>query len=352
MLVTDRLVLWGKHEEEERLTGRAETRRSLSEWSAVLVSTLAMVILAVAVFLITCDLILRALDAGLAAPGALYGVDDNKFQLHVYCRGNNTDAQGKKLPTVLLETDGPVEYDLWQFAENAVANASISRYCFVDRPGFAWSDTAPSPSSVGMVVEYAGEALSRAGERGPWVLLGAGVGSLYSRVFSSRNGDAVRGLLLVDPFHEDLLPRIAAPGRGFLLWFRGIISPLGLARVPGAIFRGRTKEDRVWGQSAYQSGKYISAKLQENLVAESLTKRDVATSRGIQHAHTPLTLISSGDQVSADSEWEAKQKDLSQLTSQLQHWDIVDGAPHQVWNTFEGRETMEKRLKQLVYKST
>jgi hypothetical protein len=139
VLATDRLVLWGKHEEEERLTGRAETRRSLGEWTAVLVSTLAATVLVLVLILMTCTLVLRALDAGLAPPGNLYPVDDGKYLLHVYCRGNTTNSRGDKLPTVLIEGgEGPVEHGLWQFADGAIDNGAISRYCFVDRPGMAW----------------------------------------------------------------------------------------------------------------------------------------------------------------------------------------------------------------------
>ncbi|RWA12417.1 hypothetical protein EKO27_g2678 [Xylaria grammica] len=350
-LVTDRLVEWGKYEEEERLTGRAETRRTLGEWVAVLISTISMVILAVAVFLMTCTLFLRALDAGLAAPGKLYWVDGYKYRLHVYCHGNHTDRTGSKLPTVLLEGgEGPVEDGLWDLADNSIKNGSISRYCFVDRPGFAWSDTAPSPLSAGMAIEAINEALARAGEDGPWVLMSAGIGTIYSRIFSSRHGRNVRGLLLIDPLHEELLNDVGYASRGFTLWLRGIISPLGLDRVPGALFKSRSKEDRVWGRSAYQTGKNIFAKLQENLVADTLSKRDVASSRAIQPQDVPLTLISSGAHIREDSEWEEKQRDLSGLTHNLQHWDIVNDAPHQVWATLEGRELIEKRVRQLVHK--
>ncbi|KAK6865747.1 hypothetical protein PG995_002275 [Apiospora arundinis] len=350
VLATDRLVLWGKHEEEERLTGRAETRRTLAEWSAVIVSTLAMIILTVVLFLTTCTLILRALDAGLAPPGKQYWVDGDKYQLHVYCHGNQMDPKGTKLPTVLLEAgEGTVEDGLWQFADNAVKNGSISRYCFVDRPGFGWSDTAPSPLSAGMAVEAVSEALARAGEEGPWVLMSAGIGSIYSRIFSSRNGEQIKGLLMIDPLHEDLLYRVGAPGRGFFLWLRGILSPLGLDRIPGALFKGRNKEDRVWGQSAYQTGKFVYAKLQENLVADTLSKRDVASSTTIQNKDTPLTVVSSGKQMRRDDAWEEGQRDLTGLTHNLKHWDIVKRAPHEVWTTLEGREVMEKRLKQMVY---
>lgn len=138
-LVTDRLVAWGKSEEEQRLTGRAESRRSLGEWTAVLVSIVCMIVFVAVVVLMSCTLVLRALDAGLAPPGELYWVDGDKYKLHVYCHGNQTDAKGNKLPTVLIEGgEGPTEDGLWQFANDAINNGTISRYCFVDRPGVAW----------------------------------------------------------------------------------------------------------------------------------------------------------------------------------------------------------------------
>ncbi|KAI2784777.1 hypothetical protein F4815DRAFT_441080 [Daldinia loculata] len=348
-LLTDRLVEWGKNEEEERLTGRAETRRTLTEWTAVLLSTISMVILVLVVLLTTCTLILRGLDAGLAPPGQLFWVDGDKYMMHVHCHGNKTNSEGNKLPTVLLEGgEAPVEDGLWQFAENAINNGSISRYCFVDRPGLAWSDTAPSPLSAGMAVDAVSEALARAGEDGPWVLASAGIGSVYSRIFSARHGGDIKGLLFIDPLHEDDLDGVGSPSRGFLLWIRGVISPLGLDRIPGALFKGRTKEDRVWGQSAYQTGKYVFAKLQENLVADTLSKRDLASSSAIQNPDVPLSLISSGDMIRRDSGWEHKQRDLSHVTHKLKHWDIVNKAPHRVWETIEGRDIIEKRMKQLV----
>jgi hypothetical protein len=153
---------------------------------------------------------------------------------------------------------------------------------------------------------------------------------------------------MVDPLHEDLLSRIGTPGRGFVLWFRGIISPYGMARILGAVLKGRRAADRVWGRSSYQSGTTIFAKLQESLVADSLTKRDVVSSRAIQDKKTALVVISSGQKIRKDREWEDKQRDLTHLTLNLEDWDIVDDAPHRVWDTLSGREMMEKRLKKLV----
>lgn len=349
VVITDRVVAYGKEEEEERLTGRAETRRTLREWVEILVSEIVLVAVALAVLLLSATLILRSRDSSLAPQGERYYVDGNKYQIHLYCKGNDADKSGNKLPTVLFEAgERPLELSLQAFADNAIENGTISRYCYADRPGFGWSDNAPSPFSAGMAADVLSEALARAGEEGPWVLASAGVGSVYSRIFSARHGKDVMGLLFIDPLHEDLLYRLASPHRGFLLWLRGILSPLGLDRLSGAIFRGRSREDRVYGWSAYQGGKFIKAKLQESLVADSLTKSEVTSARAIQQDDTPVAIVSSGIELKRDSVWEEKQRDLTHLTRVLVGWDIVNKAPHEVWDTLEGREKIEKRLGELV----
>jgi hypothetical protein len=105
----------------------------------VLLSSIALSVIAVVVFLMTCTLILRAFDAHLAPPGERYWVDGDKYQVHLYCHGNGTTPSGGKATTVLFEGgEDPVEFGLWQFAGNAIRNGTISRYCFADRPGMAW----------------------------------------------------------------------------------------------------------------------------------------------------------------------------------------------------------------------
>lgn len=348
-ILTDRVVASGKREEEERLTGRAETRRTLKEWVAVLVATILTAIFIVIVILMTATLCLRGRDATLKMYGDRILVDGDKYAVHLACVGNITETNGSKDPTIILEAgEEPLEYDFEHWAYAAYKNGTISRYCYWDRPGYAFSDNAPSPHSGGMSADALSEALAKAGEEGPWILVSAGTGSIVSRIFSSRHLKQVTGIMMVDPLHEDLLHRIGNPGRGFLLWAWGIISPLGTVRLAGAIFKGRTREDRVYGRNAYQSGKYIKAQLQENLVADSLTKNEVSAARNIQSSNTPLVVVSSGIEVRRDSEWERKQKDLTHLTDNLVSWDVVNKAPHQVWQTLEGRSVMEKRLKQLV----
>ncbi|KAF2155923.1 hypothetical protein K461DRAFT_284647 [Myriangium duriaei CBS 260.36] len=348
-LITDRIVASGKREEEERLTGRPETRRTVREWLAVLVATIILAFYVVIVVFMTATLILRSRDASLQAPGERIFVDGGKYEVHVACVGNTTDELGTKYPTVLLEAgESTVEWELVPWATNALKNGTIKRFCYWDRPGYGWSDNAPSPHSAGMSADALSEALAVQGEHGPWVLVSTGYGTIVSRIFSSRHNKAIAGLLLIDPLHEDLLYRLSQPGRGFLLWAWGIISPLGIQRVLGALFAGRTREDRVYGKYAYQGGKFIKAQLQENLIADSLTKNEVTTARTVQSGDVPYVLVSSGISNARDRDWERKQRDLTKLTDNLISWDVVEKAPHQVWRTFHGRQVLEKRLAQLV----
>lgn len=349
-VITNRTVKWGKAEEEERLTGRQETRRTLKEWLAILVATFIMVIYVIIAILLTAVLVLRSRDATLTAPGEKFLVDGEKYAIHVACTGNQTFYKdGSPKPTVLLEGGFmPVLDSFEDWVYNAYNNGTIDRYCWWDRPGIAWSENAPSPHSAGMSASALSEALAIKGEQGPFILVGAGIGGIYTRIFSSRNLRNIAGIMLIDALHEDLLYRVSAPSRGFVLWGRGIISPLGFDRLAGALFKGRTKEDRVFGKSSYQGGKFIKNKLQENLVADSLTKSEVAAAKTIQQPDVPLVVITSAVHIKKDAEWEGKQELLTKITDNLLAWEIVPKAPvEEVWRIKEGRDTLEHWLGKL-----
>lgn len=347
--LTDKVVAWGKQEEEERLTGRPETRRTLKEWLAVFGSAILLTLYVVIAVLTTATVIIRARDASLEMYGERIFVDGAKYQVHLACIGNNTTKGGKRSPTVLLEAgEFPSEYDFEHWMYSAYTNGTIDRYCYWDRPGYAWSDNAPSPHSAGMSATALSEALAIKGEEGPWILVSAGYGSIVSRIFSSTHLRDTVGIMLIDPLHEDLLHQIGSTSRGFVLWGYGVLSPLGFERIFGALFHGRSREDRVYGRSAYQGGKFIKAQLQENLVADSLTKNDISAAKNIQSVDVPLVVVSSGIKVRTDKEWERKQEDMTKITDNLLDWTVVNKAPHQVWKTFDGRQAMEKGLAKLV----
>lgn len=176
-ILCDRVVAYGKQEEEERLTGRRETRRSLTEWLSVFSSTIVLIVLIIVAFLFTATLVLRSNDASLAPPGTRYWVDCHTYEIHVFCQGNATTVGGGKVTTVLLEGgEDPVKYGLEGWVLDAYRDRKIDRYCYWDRPGMGFSENAPSPMSAGMAVDVLSEALMKADEGGPWVLVSHGVG--------------------------------------------------------------------------------------------------------------------------------------------------------------------------------
>ncbi|EDN08237.1 predicted protein [Histoplasma mississippiense (nom. inval.)] len=318
LLAQTRFVAWGKREEEERLTGREETRRTLREWFAVLLETIVVTVTALATVLLMATLSVRAKDAGLPAPGNKYYVDNGKYQIHLDCVGAAPSmAANKRSATVLLEAgEMPVEDSFRSWVHEAFRNGSIDRYCYWDRPGIGWSDNAPSPHSAGMSADVLSETLALADIKGSW-------------------GRRIRW-------------QLGKPGRGFKLWLRGIFSPLGLDSLAGAIFKGRTREDRVYGKVAYQNGKFIKAKLQENLVADSTTKSEISSAKNIQSPSMQLVVVSSGIEVRSNQKWADKQKELTNITDNLVAWDIVKNAPHEVWRTDNGKALLGDRLKKLV----
>jgi len=100
--------------------------------------------------------------------------------------------------------------------------------------------------------------------------------------------------------------------------------------------------------SPQQNDKMIKARLQENLVANSLTKNEVGAARIIQERSTPLVVISSGIESQHDRVWGQKQEDSTKVTDNLIKWSVVNKAPHEVWRTYDGREAMEKGLAKLI----
>ena len=349
-VLSDRIVEWGKHEEEERLTGRPETRRTLKEWIGVLTGSVILLVELVICVLLTATLILRAIDNGLEPDGSLHLVDGGKYSIHLNCVGNRknlTDASQGFSPTVMLESgEQPAEQDFVKWANKAYEDGVIDRFCYWDRPGYAFSQNAPSPHSAGMSADALSEVLSQVGEEGPLISVSAGYGSVVARIFASRRRDQVVGIMMIDPLHEDLLYRVAKPGYGFKLWGRGILSPLGIDQIAGALFKGRTKEDRVYGQSTWQTSNFLKAKLQENLVAESLSKSDAQIARQIQSVDTPLVVVSSGIKSRRDVEWEEAQRNLANYTKNVVAFDIVKHAGHEVWK--KHGSILQKRLGDLV----
>jgi pimeloyl-ACP methyl ester carboxylesterase len=125
-------------------------------------------------------------------PGRLVDVDGRK--LHLNCSGGGA-------PAVIIEAGASsfaIDFSLVQ-----PEIARTNRVCSYDRIGHGWSDVwrENDPDTIAMLHAL----LQTAGEKPPYVLVGASRGGLYVRLYADRYPNEVSGMVLVDPSNEDRL---------------------------------------------------------------------------------------------------------------------------------------------------
>ena len=161
-----------------------------------------------------------------AMPGTSYDVGG--YRLHLNCTGSGS-------PTVVLESGLGETSPWWSWITPAVARTT--RVCSYDRAGQGWSDDAPRPQDGLQVATDLHTLLARAGERGPYVLVGHSTGGTYAMTYAARYPSQVAGMVLLDSASPDqftvlpdyagfysifsrvsaLLPSLARLGAGQLL---------------------------------------------------------------------------------------------------------------------------------------
>ncbi|HEY3839323.1 MAG TPA: alpha/beta hydrolase [Bryobacteraceae bacterium] len=138
------------------------------------------------------------------APGQLIDLGGRK--LHLFCQGSGS-------PTVVLAAGGGAYSIDWALVQPRVAGQT--RTCSFDRAGLGWSDPGPADETVKQTIGDLNRALRIAGERGPYVLVGASIGGIYILAYQRAFPDEVVGLVFTNSANR---VGFLAKGKGGLLW--------------------------------------------------------------------------------------------------------------------------------------
>lgn len=164
------------------------------------------------------------------APGKLVAVGGTR--LHLDCRGTGS-------PTVVLEAGATGFAATWGWVQPRVARET--RVCAYDRAGMGWSGDAVSTRTATSVAQELHDALTAAGEQGPFVLAGHSLGGIFAQVYATQYPGEVAGLVLVDPSHPDqtsrFKPGTVAEWRQFvrMIGATPTLARLGVLRATGAL---------------------------------------------------------------------------------------------------------------------
>lgn len=116
-------------------------------------------------------------------------VDIGGLSLHIHCIGEG-------VPIVVLDSGLGMTGTAWDDVQPEVGR--FTRVCSYDRAGRGYSSPAPKPHSNRQMARELGLLLERAGQRGPYVLVGHSMGGMNVRLFASEHPDRVAGMVLVD----------------------------------------------------------------------------------------------------------------------------------------------------------
>lgn len=369
-----------KAEQEIKYTGRVEKRKSIRELFVMFVKIVVKTFLLLILWNISLSLWLLAFDTHEKPWGKMIPVNEGQFEVHLSCYGdvhakmaNDSkaldDDKTAKQPILIVEGGQLTSAEVFQeWIEELFHMNKIERFCIWDRPGYGFSDSAPSPLSISITVEYLIEALRHEKIEGPFSAVGFDVGGLYSRVFTLRNLGQMHSMLLVDSWHEDLLKHFPFSGtnkknenrhtfnnifelmdswQGFKLWLRGVASPLGIRRNFHWFLHPRKflSKSRIFGRDMVYSPKYLRARLQEQVTASVLSFNEV---KNADVKSIPLAVILSDFMIKNSLNWGKWQRELTKISDKTLEWVVAENTNHWIWDSPKGRDQLQQLLLRLV----
>lgn len=144
------------------------------------------------------------LKSSYPPPGKRVNIGGRK--LHILC-------SGKGSPTIVLVAGGGAVSIDWNLVQTRID--STTRVCSYDRAGLGWSDSAYADETVEETVNDLHLLLKKAGEKPPYILVGASVGGIFIQAYQHKFPGEVAGLVFSNSSNHI---GFAAKDKADLIW--------------------------------------------------------------------------------------------------------------------------------------
>lgn len=245
------------------------------------------------------------------APGTLYDVGGHR--LHIDCAGTGS-------PTVVFQNGlGEVSVS-WRRITQQVSRTS--RVCVYDRAGQGWSDDVDARQDGIAIAEDLHVLLDRAGETGPYVLVGHSAGGLYSMIYADRYPDDVAGMVLLDSMSPDAFTELPGFAAEQSMMRRGLgvlpsLTRLGAGRLlPTSAWSSLPEPAASQVQSFAASARGMrSMRDEQSMYPEVFAQSQDLASLGAK----PLVVLIATESIDEHREWVDLQERLADLSTNGQH---------------------------------
>jgi pimeloyl-ACP methyl ester carboxylesterase len=240
-------------------------------------------------------------------PGQSYDVGG--YRLHLHCTGSGG-------PTVVLSSGLGATSANW--ARIAPAVAGSTRVCAYDRAGQGWSEDAPSERDGLEAAADLHTLLRRAGEDGPYVLVGHSIGGDHAMTYAARYPEQVAGVVLLDATdpYRATGSGAASAGPSSAVALLPSLARLGIGRLLPTSFWSALPEPAAGQVQAFSSSPRGARNTRDEVATMPvlLTQAQALTTLG----NTPLVVLTAAGH-DADPDWAAAQERMAALSTNSSH---------------------------------
>jgi pimeloyl-ACP methyl ester carboxylesterase len=253
------------------------------------------------------------------APGTMYDVGGHR--LHLYCTGAGS-------PTVVLENGLGSTSANWARVTAEVSRTT--RVCAYDRAGQGWSDDVNTPQDGLAIAADLHNLLARAGEPGPYLMVGHSAGGTYVMTYAAQYPDEVAGMVLLDsmsPHEFSALPGFSAE-QSMMRRGLGVLPSLARLGVTQAVPTSAWSSLPEPAASQVQAFASSPRGMRNMRDEQSMYPKVFEQAKALLSLHgKPLVVVTATESIHKHKEWNDLQDRLAVLSSNSQH--RVADATHQ-----------------------